>query len=245
MTALSACMLPRSTTVYPDALLRGIYGTTRTIAMVGASPNWNRPSYFVMRYLQRKGFRVIPVNPRALDEPILGETVYPDLESIPVPVDGRRRLSAAGGGPRDRTVGGEDRGEGAVAPARHPQPRGRDTRRHRRSDLRRGSLHEDRVRPAQRASWPGAGSTRGSSRAAAVGRSGDGRRRAGRPASRRSRSTRRTASRPGPCTPARTRIRSRAHGTCRSTRRRHTSSRMSITRPPCSTCRPSATSTRA
>jgi predicted CoA-binding protein len=55
--------------------------------MVGASPNWNRPSYFVMRYLQRKGFRVIPVNPRALDAPILGERTYPDLESIDVPVD--------------------------------------------------------------------------------------------------------------------------------------------------------------
>ena len=87
LNALVACTIPRSTTVYPDALLRGIYGSTKTIAMVGASPNWNRPSYFVMRYLQRKGFRVIPVNPRALDEPILGETVYPDLESIPVPVD--------------------------------------------------------------------------------------------------------------------------------------------------------------
>jgi predicted CoA-binding protein len=84
---LTACSLPRSTTVYPDAVLRGIYGSTRTIAMVGASPNWNRPSSFVMRYLQHKGFRVIPVNPRALDAPIFGETVYPDLESVPVPVD--------------------------------------------------------------------------------------------------------------------------------------------------------------
>ncbi len=87
LNALVACTLPRSTTIYPDALLEGIYRRTRTIALVGASPNWNRPSYFVMRYLQRKGFRVIPVNPRALDVPILGETVYPDLESIPVPVD--------------------------------------------------------------------------------------------------------------------------------------------------------------
>jgi len=87
LNALVACTIPRSTTVYPDALLRRIYAETETIAMVGASPNWNRPSYFVMRYLQRKGFRVIPVNPRALDAPILGETVYPDLESIPVPVD--------------------------------------------------------------------------------------------------------------------------------------------------------------
>ena len=86
-TALAACTLPPSTSAYPDDLLRSIYLTTSTIAMVGASPNWNRPSYFVMRYLQRKGFRVIPVNPRALEAPILGETVYPDLESIPVPVD--------------------------------------------------------------------------------------------------------------------------------------------------------------
>ena len=85
--ALVACTIPRSTTVYPDALLRRIYAETKTIAMVGASPNWNRPSYFVMRYLQRKGYRVIPVNPRALEAPILGETVYPDLDSIPVPVD--------------------------------------------------------------------------------------------------------------------------------------------------------------
>jgi predicted CoA-binding protein len=83
-----ACVLPAaSSQVYPDDLILGILRDTRTIAMVGASPNWNRPSYFAMRYLQRKGFRVIPVNPRALDAPILGEQVYPDLESIPVPVD--------------------------------------------------------------------------------------------------------------------------------------------------------------
>ena len=83
-----ACWVPgASGKPYPDDLLLGIYRDTRTIAMVGASPNWVRPSYFVMRYLQRKGFRVIPVNPRALDAPILGERVYPDLESVPVPVD--------------------------------------------------------------------------------------------------------------------------------------------------------------
>lgn len=81
------CAVPSSGPTYPDELLLGIYHTTRAIAMVGASPNWNRPSYFAMRYLQRKGYRVIPVNPRALDAPILGEQVYPDLESIPVPVD--------------------------------------------------------------------------------------------------------------------------------------------------------------
>lgn len=85
-----ACALPGAAPeplVYPDALLLGILRGTRTIAMVGASPNWNRPSYFAMRYLRRKGFRVIPVNPRALDAPILGEQVFPDLASVPVPVD--------------------------------------------------------------------------------------------------------------------------------------------------------------
>jgi len=83
----AVCAVPGSGPAYPDELLLRIYNETRTVAMVGASPNWNRPSYFAMRYLQRKGFRVIPVNPRALGAPILGETVYPDLESIPVAVD--------------------------------------------------------------------------------------------------------------------------------------------------------------
>jgi predicted CoA-binding protein len=86
-SASEACAVPGAGPAYPDELLIRIYEGSRTIAMVGASPNWNRPSYFVMRYLQRKGFRVIPVNPRALDAPILGERTYPDLESIDVPVD--------------------------------------------------------------------------------------------------------------------------------------------------------------
>jgi len=72
---------------YPDHYLRSLLGRVRTIAMVGASPHWNRPSYFAMKYLQGKGFRVIPVNPRAAGETILGETVYADLKDIPDPVD--------------------------------------------------------------------------------------------------------------------------------------------------------------
>jgi len=82
-----ACRLPAPASDQPDELLLSIFRRTRTIAMVGASPNWNRPSFFAMRYLQRKGFRVIPVNPRALAAPILGERVYPDLESVPAPID--------------------------------------------------------------------------------------------------------------------------------------------------------------
>jgi predicted CoA-binding protein len=55
--------------------------------MVGASPNWNRPSYFVMKYLQEKGYRVIPVNPRVAGEEILGEKVYASLKDIPEDFD--------------------------------------------------------------------------------------------------------------------------------------------------------------
>jgi len=74
-------------TPYPDAQLRAILERVRTIAMVGASPNWNRPSYFVMKYLQNKGYRVIPVNPGIAGETLLGETAYASLRDIPEPVD--------------------------------------------------------------------------------------------------------------------------------------------------------------
>lgn len=72
---------------YSDDYLRGILRSVKTIAMVGASPHWNRPSYFVMKYLQAKGFRVIPVNPVAAGQKILGETVYGSLKDVPQPVD--------------------------------------------------------------------------------------------------------------------------------------------------------------
>jgi predicted CoA-binding protein len=55
--------------------------------MVGASPKWVRPSHFVFRYLQQKGFRVIPVNPQSAGETILGETVYRSLREVPVKID--------------------------------------------------------------------------------------------------------------------------------------------------------------
>jgi predicted CoA-binding protein len=72
---------------YTDQYLRDILRSVHTIAMVGASPHWNRPSYFAMKYLQQKGYRVIPVNPQATAEPILGETVYGDLAAVPEPID--------------------------------------------------------------------------------------------------------------------------------------------------------------
>jgi O-acetylhomoserine (thiol)-lyase len=72
---------------YPDAKLRAILQGVHTIAMAGASSNWNRPSYFVMKYLQSKGYRVIPVNPGTAGQQLLGETVYASLRDIPDKVD--------------------------------------------------------------------------------------------------------------------------------------------------------------
>ena len=72
---------------YADDDLRGILGRVRTIAMVGASPNWVRPSNFVMKYLKGKGYRVIPVNPAAAGQEILGERAYACLSDVPGPLD--------------------------------------------------------------------------------------------------------------------------------------------------------------
>jgi predicted CoA-binding protein len=72
---------------YPDWQIRRILRDVNTVAMVGASTNWNRPSYFAMKYMQDKGFRVIPVNPRAAGETLLGEEVVASLKDITVPID--------------------------------------------------------------------------------------------------------------------------------------------------------------
>ena len=65
--------------------LRRILKSCRTIAVVGLSAEWHRPSHFVAKYLQEHGYRVIPVNPRY--ESILGEPCYKRLEDIPEKVD--------------------------------------------------------------------------------------------------------------------------------------------------------------
>jgi uncharacterized protein len=72
---------------YTDDYLRSILKRVRTIAMVGASEHWNRPSYFAMKYLQDKGYRVIPVNPQAKGGEILGEKVYDELAAVPDAID--------------------------------------------------------------------------------------------------------------------------------------------------------------
>lgn len=72
---------------YADADIRRILRDVRVIAMVGASPSWNRPSHFAMKYLQAKGYRVIPVNPASAGQTILGEKVYARIADVPDRVD--------------------------------------------------------------------------------------------------------------------------------------------------------------
>ncbi len=72
---------------YPDSYIRGILNTVKTIAMVGISPKDNRPSYFAFKYLQERGYRMIPVNPGQAGKEILGQKVHARLADIPEPVD--------------------------------------------------------------------------------------------------------------------------------------------------------------
>jgi predicted CoA-binding protein len=72
---------------YSDDYLRDILTSVRTVAVVGASPRRERPSHRVMAYLQRRGYRTIPVNPFAAGGTINGETVYASLAEVPEPID--------------------------------------------------------------------------------------------------------------------------------------------------------------
>ena len=68
-----------------DDTLRRILKNCKTIAVVGLSAEWHRPSYFAAKYMQEQGYHIIPVNPK--HESILGERCYARLEDIPEPVD--------------------------------------------------------------------------------------------------------------------------------------------------------------
>ncbi|WP_296741721.1 CoA-binding protein [Mesorhizobium sp.] len=72
---------------YDNAYIADILNSVKTIAMVGASPNDVRPSYFVLKYLLAKGFSVFPINPGHAGKEILGRTVYASLADLPQPVD--------------------------------------------------------------------------------------------------------------------------------------------------------------
>ena len=72
---------------YDDAYLRKILRESKTIAMVGLSANWNRPSYFAAKYLLDRGYKVIPVNPASVGQEIMGQKVYASLAELPQKAD--------------------------------------------------------------------------------------------------------------------------------------------------------------
>ena len=72
---------------FDDLQIANILSSVKTIAMVGASNNWKRPSNFVMKYLQRKGYKIIPVNPREAGKKINNELCYASLKDIPINID--------------------------------------------------------------------------------------------------------------------------------------------------------------
>ncbi|HEY5237700.1 MAG TPA: CoA-binding protein [Rhizomicrobium sp.] len=72
---------------YTDDTIKSILRSTKVIAMVGASGNDMRPSYFAMKYLLDKGFVIHPINPGLAGKEILGQRVYASLHDVPSPVD--------------------------------------------------------------------------------------------------------------------------------------------------------------
>lgn len=72
---------------YPADYIREILNSVKVIALVGASGNVVRPSYFVLQYLLSKGYDVIPINPGLVGQSLLGKTVYGSLKEVPQAID--------------------------------------------------------------------------------------------------------------------------------------------------------------
>ncbi|EJW10059.1 O-acetylhomoserine sulfhydrylase [Rhodovulum sp. PH10] len=72
---------------YPDAFIRKVLTGTKTIALLGASAKENRPSFFVLKYLLARGYRMLPVNPGLAGQQIAGCEVFASLADIAEPID--------------------------------------------------------------------------------------------------------------------------------------------------------------
>lgn len=72
---------------YSDELIKSVLRTTKTIALIGASANTQRASFFVLGYMLDHGYAVHPINPGLAGQQILGRTVYSSLKDVPAPVD--------------------------------------------------------------------------------------------------------------------------------------------------------------
>src|SRR6476661_6033952 len=128
---------------YDDAYLRKTLRESKTIAMVGLSANWNRPSYFAAKYLLDRGYKVIPVNPAAAGQEILGQKVYGSLAELPQKADmvDIFRNSDAAGPITDDAI---KHGAKVVWMQLGAQRRGRQARRGRRAQGRDEPLPQDR-----------------------------------------------------------------------------------------------------
>jgi len=83
---LNTSLTPEQRARFQDvAQINHLLDTSKTIALVGLSSDRQKASYFVAGYLKDEGYRIVPVNPKA--DTILGEKVYPDVASIPFPID--------------------------------------------------------------------------------------------------------------------------------------------------------------
>ena len=72
---------------YPDAYIRDILKSVKTVALVGASHKPERPSWIVLKYLKDRGYEVFPINPGLAGQEILGRKVYGRLSDVPAPID--------------------------------------------------------------------------------------------------------------------------------------------------------------
>ena len=80
-------MVKNEDIIYEDDYIRSILDNTKTIAMIGLSSSWQRPSYFVAKYLLDRGYKVFPVNPKEAGKTILNQTVYSNLSEINENID--------------------------------------------------------------------------------------------------------------------------------------------------------------
>ncbi len=72
---------------YEDNYIRSILENTKSIAIIGLSSSWNRPSYFVAKYLIDRGYKIFPVNPKESGKKILGQHVYSNISKIKEKID--------------------------------------------------------------------------------------------------------------------------------------------------------------
>ena len=80
-------MLKNKDILYEDHYIRSILDNTKTIAMIGLSSSWQRPSYFVAKYLLDRGYKIFPVNPREAGKTILSQKVYSSVSEINEKID--------------------------------------------------------------------------------------------------------------------------------------------------------------